>query len=403
MKDLFNTFSSGYNSATITANEYLTNASNYVSNKLTNVKIVAEKIKDFAIDLFNTLVSGCSSAKNILVKSITNSKNFIVEKLTNAKNFIGDKLTNVQRVVKKIKNFAIDFYNTLVNGCSSAKNRAKKSITNTKNFIANKLTDAKNFIGDKLTNVQRVAKKIKNFAIDFYNTLVNGCSSAKNRAKKSITNTKKFIVEKLTDAKNFIGDKLTNVQRVVKKIKNFVIDFYNTLANGCSSAKNRAKKSIIDSKNYIHSKLTDKDVQKVAKKVKDFALKNKALLIFFSSVLFSYSITSTATFAYLSKLKISLHVIVLENFVIGAALLIIGNILNITTEISKETDDRINYLATIINLCSIYLSPIDAITTASTMLGLILSKTIYRNAFKFPPKQPQILTFVDEDMLEKNG
>jgi hypothetical protein len=174
----------------------------------------------------------------------------------------------------------------------------------------------------------------------------------------------------------------------------FMSNIYNTLVSNYSSAMDRANEYVAAAKKYVDDRLNDK--------VKDFIKKNKALLFFFSTVFFSYAITSNATFAYLSKTKISLHKIVLENFVIGSAILIIGNVLNYT-EITNENDDRINYLAATVNLCSVYLSPIDAITTASAMLGLILSKTFYRNMFVFPPKKPKtkILTFVSHEVLDK--
>jgi hypothetical protein len=172
---------------------------------------------------------------------------------------------------------------------------------------------------------------------------------------------------------------------------------YTAFVSNYTLVKDRANEYLEVAKKYVENRLNDKDIQKVAKKVKDFVIKNKSLLFFFSTVLFSYAITSNATFSYLSKTNVVLHKIVLENFVIGSVCFIIGNILSFT-EIPDQIDNNINYLAAIINLCAIYLSPIDAITTASMILGIILSKTFYRNLFDFPKKE-QVLHLIDERLL----
>ncbi|NGX56955.1 MAG: hypothetical protein K1060chlam5_01209 [Candidatus Anoxychlamydiales bacterium] len=169
---------------------------------------------------------------------------------------------------------------------------------------------------------------------------------------------------------------------------------YNSLKGYLKASQTYLENDLNVAKAYCQNKLKENQetidaFKKTAFKVSEFIRKNESLLFFFATIAFSYFMTPVATFAYLKKIGNSLDKIFLENFAIGSSLLIIGNVFNLT-KISEDNDNRINYLSGILNICSIYLGPVDAITTSTALLGFIISKTFYRNIFTFPEEKKKV-------------
>ncbi|NGX52675.1 MAG: hypothetical protein KR126chlam5_00978 [Candidatus Anoxychlamydiales bacterium] len=183
-----------------------------------------------------------------------------------------------------------------------------------------------------------------------------------------------------------ISSVTTSISSVTTGISNRAADVSNKVRSGAQGVLN----SVNSAKSYVISSLTiSKEnrgkIKAIPKKIMDFIIKNRSLIFFGLTVLFSYYLASAKAFEYLSKAGFSLTSSFVSGMTIGTGLLALKNILfSYPIKNTKENkdkinqDDKINYLLGIANLCRIYISPVQALGTSFATLGFMAVKTAYK-------------------------
>lgn len=110
-------------------------------------------------------------------------------------------------------------------------------------------------------------------------------------------------------------------------------------------------------------------------KVINFINDNKSLIFFGATLLFSYFMTPLYAFEYFNFFDTFVG-----GVIFGTTALIIKNLVT-SLPMTKDQDDKINYLAGIANLGEIYLCPACALVTSISTAGFIAIKTIFNNLF----------------------
>ncbi len=128
----------------------------------------------------------------------------------------------------------------------------------------------------------------------------------------------------------------------------------------------------------------------VAEKIQKYFVQYHSEVFFAATLLLSYYLAPAKALKYLAYWGYSLK----SSFVQGTALagvsLALANIFELKA-ITKAANTRINYLLGVVNVCSSYINPTEALVINIMIMGAVFAKDVYRNVFSFKDKKAFIL------------
>lgn len=148
----------------------------------------------------------------------------------------------------------------------------------------------------------------------------------------------------------------------------------------------------IPSLNDVISDNTKQKIVDTVKKIMNFIWENKSYIFFGLTIAFAYYMAPTSAFEYMNYWGASLTEAVFKGVVYGAGILTLRNIFS-PKQISKNQDDKINYLLGIINVAETLLSPTYGVITAFTTGGGVAIKMVTNLLTK--PDDPTVIIAVE--------
>ncbi|NGX48896.1 MAG: hypothetical protein K940chlam5_00490 [Candidatus Anoxychlamydiales bacterium] len=202
----------------------------------------------------------------------------------------------------------------------------------------------------------------------------------------------------------------TKISSVTTSISSGATNVSNKVRSGAQGVLN----SLSSAKSYVVSSLTiskenREKINAIPKKIWDFIIKNRSLIFFGLTVLFSYYLAPIEAFEYLTIAGFSLTGSFVSGMTLGTGLLALKNILfSYPVRNAKENkgkinqDDKINYLLGIANLCQAYINPARSLGTIIGSAGFMVVKTAYK---LFLPadelkKDPVITILLPKELFE---
>jgi hypothetical protein len=120
----------------------------------------------------------------------------------------------------------------------------------------------------------------------------------------------------------------------------------------------------------------------VIEKITEFCWRNKSRLFFVYTIWETYHRAPEKAMEYLSFWGYSFKTCFVQGVALGTLGFAVANIFGIRN-LSRQTDNRINYLLGIASLCNIYINPTTALITNIMVAGVAATKEIYCNLLNF--------------------
>lgn len=155
---------------------------------------------------------------------------------------------------------------------------------------------------------------------------------------------------------------------------------------------------IVDTiKTFVNNSITVSEKNKelikdTAKKIIEFVKEHKSLVFFGLTILFSFYMAPVSALEGLDYFGFSIVESFIEGALIGSSLLLLKNLFS-SNSITKNQDDKINYLAGISNIGQTYLCPTYGLVNAVSTSGFIALKSIFNYIF---PSEDRKIYFLME-------